>query len=957
MSDSHELTTSTTHSFSNIHSRTKSVSKTFSEKGRQKVFFGFWEVTGNYTNETEFVDDRNNKCMQNVNGTLATIMSPQEQFYASGVLNSTSKFMTAGNRLLDGTNFRWMYGPYARLIIFTNKTLATGTCVTYCPWNSGEPNNFRDENEDLLSLQISGWNDNVPDRQNGYVCEKYVDHFNHHTFTLSTSHLTPTLSMIPRSSSPTPSLTLSSSPRSFSGEVSVTRSANSLSWSHSFSQTVSRTRLYPSDTKLTTALSSTFLPSGWTRSQTTTNSPDYPPCPRNTSKVDGNVSVLVNGSQSLIPDALVQEVPVSAAAGGGVEGPQLLFLWNLPPLQQVDALGQGLAVYTLVLLPPVRVNTTSSSVLTSLAGQSGSPFPFSIASPNSSTLIFTLTVNKTSIGDGSRRASSSRIVVPSLSCPGLFVGIVVTVSGASASTQTTSQKAAATATSVGTVVAAASFSPTAAAQMARLGAMQSISACVFTNDDVPISFSGGSYTSLVVGSTPGMYLRGAVLGNALVVAAGTCILGAVVAAWTLRERFKLRIAANQSALHERVAGTIARGFELGRVPSVYYPVYAVFAPPTVGFAITLFSISPLSSENLLIATATCLIAIAYAIFVSRNLFNHRQALELGSVKWPSRIVNRHNLLMALCHPKQRWCMREAVDDPWRRRNRLLFDDFDRWWYGLIDLWSSLVVGIVNGIQVSSREVCAAQIAVMLLIFLVVFGLGIYFNPCMSRSLRFYVNTSNAIGLASCCALVTAIRTDSELLLSISNWLMLALSSISILKLMVDVIYVLYRFVRSFDVMPSTSDHVGVHGDSLLLPVRCDDADGTSDPIPRQETADDAALLEMVLLGQQGEESNGETVPSPVGPHAALQELDDKSDGSGEVVKTGTDEDFCHTMLGEIHLVLKPTDQARRTKAGDYDVFGLAQENDIDFLLTGSADNTNRLSTIPSVLFDYSTFEL
>ena len=55
-----------------------------SEKGRQKIFFGFWEVTGNYTNETEFVDDRNNKCMQNVNGTLATIMSPQEHFYASG---------------------------------------------------------------------------------------------------------------------------------------------------------------------------------------------------------------------------------------------------------------------------------------------------------------------------------------------------------------------------------------------------------------------------------------------------------------------------------------------------------------------------------------------------------------------------------------------------------------------------------------------------------------------------------------------------------------------------------------------------------------------------------------------------------------------------------------------------------------------------------------------------------
>ena len=566
-----------------------------------------------------------------------------------------------------------------------------------------------------------------------------------------------------------------------------------------------------------------------------------------------------------------------------------------------------------------------------------SPSPVSTSVISASTIMFTIAP----IYYDKYSTRSVRITIPASAfyCEGRStnVSLELLISGSQAPPPaTTAQTAAKTATAIGSVVAVASFSPTAAAQIARIGAMQSISACVFTNDDVPIGFAGGSFTSLVVGSTPGMYLRGAVVGNSLVIIVGSCILVLIIALWTVLEQVKYSVARRHAPSFQQggsdkvgLLATIGRACELGRVPSVYFPVYVVFAPSTVGFGVTLFSISPLSNENIAIALLICLVGIAYATAVTYNLHHQHLNLELGPVKWPPGILNRSSLLVTLCHPMQRWVVRDPQLDPWRKRNRLLFDDFDRWWYGLIDLWTSLAVGVVNGIQVSSREVCATQIAVMLIIFLVVFCLGVFLDPCMSRSLRYYLNASNAMGLLSCCMLVAAIRTDSALLLDLSNWFMMALSSISICKLVVDIVYVLYRFVRSLDVAIGTGTMTrgtGAAEDDSVVVVMSSEAEGTRQlkaPCLASDVEGHVSAphtLEMVLLQDQVER--------------ASRQLDDGASIDLDTLLLGLDDsspeqDFSATVIG---AQLQPTEQARRTKGGDFDVFGLAREDDMNMIL-------------------------
>ena len=646
----------------------------------------------------------------------------------------------------------------------------------------------------------------------------------------------------------------------------------------------------------------------------------------------------------MIPPNQVSSVTLPLVSNVTVQ----LLTWLAPTLRQSEISKQHLQSFLLQIASPSLLLSSafmsSSALLTSMAHQDGgsiSNMSFTVSAINATTLLYQLAFDN--VSDHSTRRNFQIVLVDVFACASVAVGLNFTVendldAGTKAST---SQTAATTATAIGSVVAAASLSPTAAAQMARLGAMQSISACVFTNDDAPITFSGGSYTSLVVGSTPGMYLRGAVIGNLLIVIVGSIVLLVVIVVWSVFERVKIRIASvhtQQSSVaaegEKTIMQTFGRAAEVGRVPSVYYPVFAVFAPPTVGFAITLLSISPLSPENASIAVATSLVSVLYATAVTRNLYSHRSCLELGLVKLPRGITNRQSMFMLLCLPKQRWLVSSQnnsnmrVHDAWRKRNRLLFDDFDRWWYGLIDLWSSVVVGIVNGVQVSSREVCAAQIAVMLLIFLTVFCLGVYLDPCMSRSLRYYLNVSNAMGLLSSCMLVAAIRTDSQFLLDLSNWSMVALSVVSLAKLLIDIMYVLYRFARSMDAaFGELPRRRGVVAEGGVLVVSDDRQVGDSDHQAKSSHGTSDEALEMALLQPSGdlrreENFSDASTTSPIDLETLL--------GPGNNTSfTGTAAEL------DIRTELKPTSLAKRRRDGEFDVFGLAgdeEEGDGDDLL-------------------------
>ncbi len=435
------------------------------------------------------------------------------------------------------------------------------------------------------------------------------------------------------------------------------------------------------------------------------------------------------------------------------------------------------------------------------------------------------------LGDVLEQVGTSSCVRPT----SLAVELVVLESPPTAS-KTTAATAATTAAAVGAAVSVVTLNPATAAQIARLSSLQEISACVFENSgDTPVGFSGGSFTSLKIGESRGKYLRGGIIGNALVVLGGTAVLAIFLLVWLAttksaaeRENNTINAASsNISDLGSRHASSdwmqdFSAALEMGRLPSLYLPVYMVCAPATVGFGVALLSVTPVTTENVVLGSLTVSAFVVYATCVSRNLVRCFR-LKLGHVT----PVPRLNWLVFLCRPTDRWESSCAEDESWRRRNRLYFDAYNRWWFGLVDLWTSLAVGIINGISVSSREVCAAQIAMIMILFLTVLVIGLWFDPCTTRSLRYYLHTSNFLGFLSGCLLVASVRMDSAELLEISNWLMAILSAASVLKMIVDVAYVLYRYVRGMgtagqkmkSIAGDPSPEVDLESELLVLPVQ------------------------------------------------------------------------------------------------------------------------------------------
>ena len=470
-------------------------------------------------------------------------------------------------------------------------------------------------------------------------------------------------------------------------------------------------------------------------------------------------------------------------------------------------------------------------------------------------------------------------------CPSLLgISIVLTVS---AQQTGAGSDAAKTAASIASIISVVTMSPSAASTTAKMSALQDISACIFTNSDVPLQFSDGSFTSLTVGSSSGMYLRGAVIGNSSVVLVGGCVLFIIMFIWVWIENLKLPVQDKRDGVILR----LQEACEIGRIPSIFYPVYLVFAPVTASFAVTLMFLQPALPENYAVALATLVVALAFPSYVTISLQKNFPCYLVPAPRPPR--TPQFEWLMWLRYPFVKWVC-SPLDTPWWRRNRLYFDDFNRWWFGLIDLWTMLLVGVINGVQVNSRTVCIAQLAAMLCILLAVFVSTWLLNPAVNLSLRWYQNSSNFLSLLACVIMITAIRLDNVFLLNVSSWIVLTVNCISLIKLLIDLIYVIYRFIRSFDL----SRPMEVPDELLVLPP----------PIPAQET----------MLPRQRPRSNTlNSTASP--PSIELESVDNELIGMLEELDLVPGIPAAPGDLPED--VLRPTEMAKRRADGDFAVFG------------------------------------
>lgn len=143
-----------------------------------------------------------------------------------------------------------------------------------------------------------------------------------------------------------------------------------------------------------------------------------------------------------------------------------------------------------------------------------------------------------------------------------------------------------------------------------------------------------------------------------------------------------------------------------------------------------------------------------------------------------------------------------------------------------------------------------QLAAMLVIFLSIFVLTLYFNPAMSTSLRWYMNICNGTALLSCIIRIASIRTDNSAMLNFSNWLMFLVNVVSLMKLALDLLYVLFRLMRSVfgtaTVASAASVDIGAHSSgSLAFPLLVDD------DIEMERVVNSAPTADVPILAASG----------------------------------------------------------------------------------------------------------
>lgn len=102
---------------------------------------------------------------QSSSGYLASVMSEEENTF----MLSTPEALTAAGTLIwlggsdsvtEGT-YKWVGGPETGLTFWQNTnpaSPATGVCLLYCNWASGEPNNLNDEDYVRILANLK-WND------------------------------------------------------------------------------------------------------------------------------------------------------------------------------------------------------------------------------------------------------------------------------------------------------------------------------------------------------------------------------------------------------------------------------------------------------------------------------------------------------------------------------------------------------------------------------------------------------------------------------------------------------------------------------------------------------------------------------------------------------------------------------------------------------------------------------
>jgi hypothetical protein len=360
--------------------------------------------------------------------------------------------------------------------------------------------------------------------------------------------------------------------------------------------------------------------------------------------------------------------------------------------------------------------------------------------------------------------------------------------------------------SVGSVVgplSAVSASPASAMAVTRLAILQALLSC-----DVDLtSNTGNSLLGLAIGPRTGAYMRGAVVGNTLIVVG----FGAATAILVLCFLIYGRVVHGHAFY--RTAELLQATFH---VPGVLMLPIAAVCQPTLTACVQLVVLQPVEGDRVL-GVLGMLVVVGLMMMPFTTVILAQFCLELtpeaeskaAATETSSSGGGRQSAAPAVCVPlrrlwrtlfgdRARWV--PVAHDPgaaaWKKRYIPIFADCGTWWFPVADMWISAAVGVIGGLTLSNTNVCRGQLSVVGAAYLATLLLRLFVVKPLVLASKVYSVFIQLLGVVSCGAVTIALIQDEDqetVSVTVATYAMLLIALLSTLKSLTDLVALCIAF--------------------------------------------------------------------------------------------------------------------------------------------------------------------
>jgi hypothetical protein len=364
--------------------------------------------------------------------------------------------------------------------------------------------------------------------------------------------------------------------------------------------------------------------------------------------------------------------------------------------------------------------------------------------------------------------------------------------------------------SIASIVGPASVvlaNPASAVAVTRLAILQSLISCqVDVEED-----DGSSLLGWTIGPSAGGYMRGAAVGNCLIVVAFTVAMCLVVAMYA-------------------AAGIMKGGGSFvvlcRRLCCVFHFPGAVMLPvaavcqPTLTACVKLIVLEPVRGDRVLGICGAVIVVVVLMLPFTLTIVQqfclklvkqthtsdaHATPTGLPASDRVSSIVEdeRHatgvsrctgvarHLRMVLLEPRWRWVAADASNEHsvmWKKKFLPIFVDSGAWWYPLVDMWAAALVGAVGGLAVNQKEVCRGQLGFITLVYLICSVLQLFVVKTLVPVSKAFAAGVQVLGVVSCIAVIALMveaSNDATMSLNVAQNSMLLIAALCTVKSLMD----------------------------------------------------------------------------------------------------------------------------------------------------------------------------